>query len=44
MGITVENEMEVLKDLAVVDLIAMPQLAVLNSYLSMQLPVCGNYQ
>lgn len=43
MGITVENEMEVLKDLAVADLIAMPQLAVLNSYQSMQLPVCGNY-
>ena len=32
MGVAVENEMEVMKDLAVKDLTAMPEPAVLNSY------------
>lgn len=44
MSVAVENEMEVLKDLAVEDVTAMPEPAVLNSYRSIQLPVCVNYR
>ena len=43
IGVAVENEMEVLKDLALEDFIAMPEPAVLKGYWSLQLPVCVNY-